>query len=215
MSQEIKSEVRDEMSSTRKAGWTLLCLCIFVVAGCMHPRIEGVIDTATYPDQKLYRIWIDTVADSTKPGIPDSERAEFCFSSKLGTSVVDLKIQELIRKEMKKLGFVEKKGPAFAQVVYVYAVEPREYIASSPDVVFGGQQVYSGRKYYRQLAIGIFCEVFERLEPNAPPVWQAELHSTGYSSDMIGLAEFFIPEMFKYYGQAVHNKEFTIPTISK
>ena len=99
---------------------------------------------------------------------------------------MDLNIQELIRKEMKKLGFVEKKCPAFAQVVYVYAVEPREYIASSPDVVFGGQRVYSGRKYYCQRAIGIFCAIFERLEPNAPPVWQAELHNPGHRSDMIG-----------------------------
>jgi len=203
------------MSSTRKAGRKLLCLCIFVVAGCIHPRVGGVIDTATYPDQKLYKIWVDTTANYTKPGIPDSERVGFCFSPKLGTSVVDLKIQELIRKEMKKLGFVEKKWPTDVQVVYVYAVESREFIDSSPDVVFGGQQVYSGRKYYRQLAICIYFEIFQILEPNAPPVWQAELHSTGYSSDMIELAEFFIPEMFKYYGQAVHNKEFTIPTISK
>ncbi len=32
---------------------------------------------------------------------------------------------------------------------------------------------------------------------------------------MMGLAEVFVPEMFKYYGQAVHKKEFTISPILK
>ena len=136
------------MSNTKRAGLTLLCLCIFAVAGCKRVHLGGVIDTAIYPDQKHYRIWIEALADFTKPGIPDSERARFCFSSKLGTSVLDLKLQELIRREMKKLGFVEE-CPAWTQVVYVSQVSHRDYITSSPDIFFGGQQVYSEREYYR------------------------------------------------------------------
>ena len=56
------------MSNTKRAGLTLLCLCIFAVAGCKRVHLGGVIDTAIYPDQKHYRIWIEAHNIAVQPG---------------------------------------------------------------------------------------------------------------------------------------------------
>jgi hypothetical protein len=79
-------------------------------------------------------------------------------------------------------------------------------VVSSPDAVFGGHSVST-----------VFPRLFEVLVLDASagpdtgkpiPVWQAEVFSEGWGTDLGVLAPYFIEEAFRHWGKTVSNVKF-------
>ncbi len=132
-------------------------------------------------------------------------------------TLTERNIQTLIANEMVKLGFkrVYDGGTADLAVVYSYSIGAgTTSVSSSPDFVWGGQKVESSTEYPRYFHIAIIDQS-QTLNAKEPVfIWEAELYSSGSSSNIAWLAESFVPELFKWYGKNVTNKRFMIPLVS-
>ena len=126
-------------------------------------------------------------------------------------TLTEKNIQNLIVKEMEKIGFRHTTNVADADlaVVYSYSVGAgTTSVSSSPDFVWGGQKVQSSTEYPRYFFVGIIDRA-KTVNPKNPVfIWQGEIYSSGSSSNIAWLAESFVPELFKWYGKNVTNKRF-------
>jgi hypothetical protein len=167
-------------------------------SGCLPGRIGGQISSAT--DQPL------------------PVNATFFILQGDKITLTERNIQGLIAKEMEKLGFKRAVDQSSADVAVLYSYSigagtTKVSVSSSPDFVFGGKTVSSSSstEYPRYFHIAII-DRRRTLDPKEPVfIWQAELYSSGSSSNISLLAEGFIPELFKWYGKDVKNKRFTSP----
>lgn len=145
---------------------------------------------------------------------PHPGNATFFVVQSNRITLTERNIQTLIGKEMEKLGFirVNDRRTADLAVVYSYSIGAgTTSVSSSPDFVWGGQRVESSTKYPRYFHVAII-DLSRTLNPKEPVfIWEAELYSSGSSSNIAWLAESFVPELFKWYGKNVTNKRFITP----
>ena len=159
------------------------------------PFIRGRISSATYQ--------------------PHPGNATFFVVQSDKNTLTERNIQTLIEKEMEKLGFKRAVDRATADVAVLYSYSigagvTETAVSSSPDFVWGGQKVSSSSstEYPRYFHITII-DLAQTHDPKEPVfIWQAELYSSGSSSNISLLAETFVPELFKWYGNNVTNKRF-------
>jgi len=158
--------------------------------------ISGRVSTATYQ--------------------PNPTPAKFFVVPSDKTTLTEKNIQNLIAREMEKIGFRRTTNFADADVavVYSYSIGPGiTSVSSSPDVVFGGQQVGSSTAYPRYFYVGIIDRV-QTINPKDPAfIWQGEIYSSGSIANIALLAESFVSELFRWYGKNVTNKKFMIPLL--
>jgi hypothetical protein len=142
---------------------------------------------------------------------PHPEGSTFFIVLNDNFTLTDQNMKALIAKEMEKLGFkqVFDLSTTDLAVVYSYSIGAgTTSVSSSPDFVWGGQEVTSETEYPRYFQVAIIDHK-KTLDPKKPIfLWQAELYSTGSSSNISLLAESFIPELFKWYGKNTTNKIF-------
>ena len=167
---------------------------IFTIVGalaCVPSFISGSISSATYQ--------------------PHPSNATFFIIQSDRVTLTEKNIQVLIAKEMEKLGFklVTDRATADLGVVYSYSIGAgATSVSSRPDFVWGGQRVESSTKYPRYFEVAII-DIRRTVDPKEPVfIWQAELYSSGSSSNITWLAESFVPELFKQYGKNVTNERF-------
>ena len=167
---------------------------VFTIVGtlvCVPSCISGRISSATYQ--------------------PPPSNATFLIIQSDRVTLTEKNIQTIIAKEMEKLGFkrVTDRATADLGVVYSYSIGAgATSVSSRPDFVWGGQRVESSTEYPRYFEVAII-DMRRTLDPKEPVfVWQAELYSSGSSSNIAWLAESFVPELFKRYGENVTNKRF-------
>lgn len=145
---------------------------------------------------------------------PHSGNATFFVIQSDKITLTERNIQALIANEMEKLGFKRAVDRATADVavLYSYSISAgTTSVSSSPDFVWGGQKVESSTVYPRYLHVAII-DLVRTLNPKEPVfIWEAELYSSGSSSNIAWLAESFVPELFKWYGKNVTNKKFMTP----
>ena len=166
----------------------------FIIAatlGCVPSMLSGRVSSAVYE--------------------PHPGNATFFVVQSDKITLTERKIQNLIVNEMEKLGFRRTANRASADfyVVYSYSIgSGTTHVSSSPDFVFGGQEVTSSVRYPRYFHVAI-VDARETLDPKEPVIlWQAELYSSGSSANISELAETFVSELFKRYGKNVKNEGF-------
>lgn len=94
-------------------------------------------------------------------------------------------------------------------VLYNYSIGPgRTSISSSPDFVWGGQQVESTTTYPRFFQLIIVDLEKSKIPEKIEIIWQGEIYSSGSSSNITSLAAYFIDVLFENYGSTVTNKNF-------
>ncbi|MCX5804321.1 MAG: DUF4136 domain-containing protein [Proteobacteria bacterium] len=171
---------------------------VFTIVGtlaCAPFIISGCISSATYQ--------------------PHPGNATFFVVQSDKNTLTERNIQTLIEKEMEKLGFKRAVDRATADVAVLYSSSigagvTETVVSSSPDFVWGGQKVSSSSstEYPRYFHIAII-DLAQTHDPKEPVfIWQAELYSSGSSSNISWLAETFVPELFKWYCNNVTNKRF-------
>lgn len=168
------------------------------------PFITGRVSVATYQSHPTY--------------------ATFFVVPSGGITLTEKNIQNLIAKEMEKIGFRRTTNVADADlaVLYSYSIgagttSVSGYVSSQPDFVWGGQKVEgsvgSSTKYPRYFFVGIIDRA-QTINPKEPVfIWQGEIYSSGSISNIALLAESFVTELFKWYGKNVTNKKFMIPRL--
>jgi len=177
--------------------YTIFILSAFVyILACVPSIISGRVSSATYQ--------------------PYPTPATFYIVQGDRITLTEKNIQNTIAKEMERIGFRPATDLAHADlaVVYSYSIGPGiSIVSSSPDFVWGGQEVRSSIEYPRYFFVGII-DLKKTINPKEPVfIWQGEIYSSGSSSNIAWLAESFVPELFKYYGKNVKNKLFIIPRI--
>jgi hypothetical protein len=149
------------------------------------------------------------VSTTTYQSYPTNATFFLVTSDKI--TLTEKNIQNLIVKEMEKIGFRHTTNVADSDlaVVYSYSVGVgTTSVSSSPDFVWGGQKVESSTEYPRYFFVGIIDRE-KTVNPKNPVfIWQGEIYSSGSSSNIALLAESFVQELFKWYGKNVTNKKF-------
>jgi hypothetical protein len=183
--------------SVKQARLYIAIVMVFSIVGtsaCVPTIILGRVSAATYQ--------------------PHPGSATFFLVQSDRFTLTEQNIQALIVKEMEKLGFkrVPDRRTADLAVVYSYSIGTgTTSVSSRPDFVWGGQRVESSTEYPRYFDVAII-DLARTLDQKEPVfVWQAELYSSGSSSNIAWLAESFVPELFKWYGKNVSNKRFMTP----
>jgi hypothetical protein len=183
----------------KKPQWYIVISILSILIGslaCAPGIISGRISTATY--------------------YPYPANATFFVVPSDRLTLTEKNLQNLIAREMEKLGFMRstESNKADLAVVYSYSIGAGSTsVSSSPDFVWGGQKVESSTKYPRYFSVGIIDrrKTINSKEPVF--VWQGEIYSSGSSSNIAWLAESFIPELFKWYGKNVSDKVFITPRL--
>jgi hypothetical protein len=142
---------------------------------------------------------------------PPKANSTFVVIGSDNLSLTERNIQAQIAAEMEVLGFrgTTDVKTADLAVIYSYSIGgAATSVTSSPDFVWGGQKVASSTEYPRYFQVAI-VDLTRTTNPKNPVlVWQAELYSSGASSNIAWLAERFVPELFKRYGKTVKNERF-------
>jgi hypothetical protein len=167
-----------------------------ILPACAPSLISGRISTATYQ--------------------PYPTPAKFFILSSDRITLTEKNIQNLIAKEMEKIGFSSAPdlGNADLAVIYSYSIGAgTTSVSSSPDFVWGGKTIESSTEYPRYFFVGIIDRA-QTINPKEPVfIWQGEIYSSGSSSNISFLAESFVPELFKWYGKNITNKRFITPRL--
>ena len=108
-------------------------------------------------------------------------------------------------------GFQPSPNDERAQLAVTYAMsigDPRSRVSSSPDFVWGGQQVSSSTTYSRFMQIKLYDVQQAENPEDAILIWQAEISSEGSSSNYISVGEDFISILFENFGKTNINDSF-------
>ena len=174
------------MNRTHKA--TALTLSTLLV-GCAPALLSGRLSAASYRQAPV--------------------GATFIVIGSGSLTLTERHIQDLIRAQMESLGFELRQQPDAADlaVVYSYSVGAgKTVVSSSPDFVWGGQKVSSATSYPRYFQISIVDIPASQAESEINISWQAEIYSQGSSQNISWLAEQFVPELFRRFGQTTNNE---------
>lgn len=166
----------------------MLGLCL---SGCVPALVSGRINTAQYSQAPM--------------------RPTFTVLSSRELTLTDRRIIEQIEERMVKLGY-EKTGPSEANVVVLYRYSVgsgSSVVSSSPDVVFGGERVSSYAEYPHMFEVALVDLKRSKLPDKVELIWQAELRSSGSSSNPSMLTPIFLDELFERYGTTVTNQSFS------
>ncbi|MGA2324422.1 MAG: hypothetical protein ABSG22_11305 [Sedimentisphaerales bacterium] len=166
----------------------LLCIAFTLITGGCR-SIEGQLNSASY--------------GTPKPG------STFIIEGSGSLTLTERHIQDLIKKELFNLGFKEAIASTTADfaVIYSYSIGAgKTVVSSSPDFVWGGQQISSSTSYPRYFQISI-ADIPASHNQNKPVfIWQAEIYSSGTSQNISWFADQFVPELFKRYGKTINNE---------
>jgi hypothetical protein len=150
---------------------------------------------------------VNTVVDESPP-----QQLQFTVITKDSISLRERTIVGLIEKQMSERGFIKAASPESATVAvhYQYSLgSGTTDVSSSPDFVFGGQQVSSSTSYPRTFDIAVIDVEKSKASGKVAIIWQGALYSRGSSADMTWLAPYFIDVLFEHYGKTVTNQTFT------
>lgn len=141
--------------------------------------------------------------------IPKS--ASFVVVSSNNLTLTERNIQTMIVNHMVEKGFQVADDATTADIAAVYSYQigaGTTSVSSSPDFVFGGQQVHSSTVYPRYFQITLVDLKASKLPDKVEIIWQGEIYSKGSSSNISYLAKHFVDELFNHFGQTVSNKTF-------
>lgn len=144
--------------------------------------------------------------------VPPPQQLLFTVISKDSISLRERTIVGLIEKKLSERGFVKASSSEVATIAvhYQYSLgSGATDVSSSPDFVFGGQQVSSSTSYPRTFDIAVIDIEMSKASGKVAIIWQGALYSKGSSSDMTWLAPYFIDVLFEHYGKTVTNQTFT------
>jgi hypothetical protein len=179
------------MNRARRA--TVLTLAT-LLAGCAPALLSGRLSAASYRQ------------------LPAG--ATFAVIGSGSLTLTERHIQDLIRAQMESLGFQlsQQADAADFAVVYSYSIGAgNTVVSSSPDFVWGGQKVSSATSYPRYFQVSIVDIPASRTKNELVISWQAEIYSQGSSQNVSWLAEHFVPELFKRFGQTTNNDRVVKP----
>lgn len=161
--------------------------CLLGSLGCAPIAVIGHVNSASY---------------EPLPG-----NASFTVIGSRIPSLTEKQVQDLITTEMVSLGFKRATDPEQADVAVVYDVSVGQGRAfSSPDFVWGGQAVST--YFPRQVRVSLIDVKQSREKKQAVIGWQGEIYSEGSVRNVGWIAEQFIPELFKRFGQSTNNEPF-------
>jgi hypothetical protein len=164
---------------------------LIVTPACAPSFIKGRVSAATYQ--------------------PYPTHATFFIVPSDRTTLTEKTIQNLIAKEMEKIGFRRSADLTNTDLAvgYSYSIGAgTTSVSSSPDFVWGGKEIVSRTKYPRYFYVGIIDRA-KTINPKEPVfIWQGELYSSGSISNISLVAESFVRELFEWYGKNVTNKRF-------
>ena len=167
----------------------LLFFCLSVT-GCV---ISGRVSTATY---------------ATPP-----QNSTFAIITNTMLTISEQKVQRHIIDKLSSLGFKQTHDTENVDYIVVYSYNigsGQIYVSSSPDFVFGGQQVSSHTEYPRYFQIGIVDRKASIQSKKLFYAFQGEVYSSGRSSNIAYLAKYFIDQIFANYGLNVDDKHFVV-----
>jgi hypothetical protein len=101
-------------------------------------------------------------------------------------SIAEAEIERFMSEAMIAQGFqpAAKTKPAQLAITYAMSIgDPRSQVSSSPDFVWGGQQVSSYTTYSRFMQIKLYDIEGAQVADDATLIWQAEVSSEGSSSN--------------------------------
>lgn len=169
--------------------WAIILLAILpTVNACVPTMLTGRVSTATYVE------------------VPQT--ASFVVVGSDNIALTERNIQALIVDRMKSRGFRQTEDSSTADIVVLYSYSigaGQTAVTSSPDFVWGGQKVQSSTIYPRYFQITL---VNQKAYLKGTIIWQGEIYSKGSSANISWLAESFIDEIFRHFGQTVTNKKF-------
>lgn len=168
-----------------------------LLAGCAPALLQGRISAAAYQQ------------------MPDG--ASFTVVGSGAPTLTERQVQDLIKIEMKKRGFIlaESSADAAFAITYSYSIgSGSTVVSSSPDFVFGGQRVDSSTSYPRYFQVSIVDVARSREKKQVIFAWQSEIYSSGSSQNISWLAEQFVPKLFEKFGMTIRDELLLIPTMA-
>ncbi len=176
-------------SDVRGIFYLLLLIWLLFSVGCAV--LTGRVSTAVYSESP--------------------KTASFTVVGRGGHNLTDRQIGNLLSQAMVSRGYMEAadRSSADLALIYSYSVGTgHTVVSSSPDFVFGGQEVTSSTKYPRVFEVALVDLKASRLPDDDKILWQGEVYSTGRCSDMAVLAPIFIHAIFKNFGRSVKQDSF-------